>query len=69
MRAKTLKNYIRFGTDDDKEIWLLKYGFSYEDIDWLKDYIDHVDQSKITFKPSINNINNEQRQVIQRYLY
>ena len=32
-RALTISNFIKFGTNDETEIWLLKYGFSFEEIE------------------------------------
>ncbi len=49
IRAKSMSNYIRFGTDDPTEIWLLKYGFTFEDIEWLKEYIEYIDENHIVF--------------------
>ncbi len=44
-----ISNYIRYGTNDDTEIWLLRYGFSFDDIDWLLDCIDHIDKKRYYF--------------------
>ncbi len=50
------------------EIWLIKYGFGSEEIDWLKEHVEHVDSSKITFKDSIHQLNEEEKAVVERYL-
>ncbi|WP_253824973.1 hypothetical protein [Vibrio chagasii] len=68
VRAIYLQNYLKYGTNDDTEIWLIKYGFSFEDIEWLKEHIQNVDSSKIDFKPTIIGLSEEQKQVISRYV-
>jgi len=67
-RAAAMCNYIRYGTNDDTEIWLLRYGFSFEDIEWIKPYVQSVDEQKIVFLPSINELDAEQKEVVERYL-
>lgn len=67
-RAIALKNYIRFGTNDETEIWLLKYGFSFDEIELIKEYIKHIDSNKITFKDTVSNINDELKSLIERYV-
>lgn len=67
-RARVMKNYIRYGTNDEKEIWLLKYGFSFEEIEWLKDYVSHIDESKISFGSNIEKLNESEIKVIERYI-
>ncbi|MCX9457817.1 helicase, partial [Vibrio cholerae] len=68
VRAIYLQNYIRYGTNDETEIWLIKYGFSFEDIEWLKPYIQSVDSREIVFKPNINEMTLEQKHAIERYI-
>lgn len=66
-RSKVLKNYIRYGTNDEKEIWLLKYGFDPEDIFWLLDIVSHIDEDDILFK-DISGLSKEQVEIIKRFL-
>ncbi|MDH3324617.1 MAG: DEAD/DEAH box helicase [Candidatus Peregrinibacteria bacterium] len=68
LRAKALLNYIRFGTNDEIDIWLIKYGFGFEEIDWIKEHVEAIDASKITFKNSIIDISDDKKLVIERYL-
>ncbi|ENM5732135.1 DEAD/DEAH box helicase [Vibrio mimicus] len=68
IRAIYLQNYLRYGTNDEKEIWLIKYGFSFEDISWLKNYVRDVDSRKITFEESISSLSIDQNQLIHRYI-
>ncbi|TCK59928.1 DEAD/DEAH box helicase [Seleniivibrio woodruffii] len=67
-RALVLSNYIKYGTNDNTEIWLLKYGFTFEDIEWVKDYVDSIDENSINFKPSIEELPANKLGVIKRYV-
>lgn len=66
-RAISLKNYIRFGTDEDVEIWLLRYGFGHEDIQWIKEHVSNIDMKKIVFKKTIFELPQEKISVVSRY--
>lgn len=66
-RAKVLKNYLRYGTNDEVEIWLLKYGFDPEDIEWITDVVAHIDENGISFRDDLSEINDEQLLIIERY--
>ncbi|MCG9562924.1 DEAD/DEAH box helicase [Vibrio chagasii] len=68
VRAIYLQNYIRYGTNDDTEIWLIRYGFSFEDISWLKPHIENIDSSSIVFKDTIKSLSKEQNELIERYI-
>ena len=61
-------NYIRYGTNNDKEIWLLRYGFAFEDISWLKEYIIDIDENSISFSDAILNLDDEKKEIIRRYI-
>jgi hypothetical protein len=65
--ALDLANYIQFGTIDETEIWLLKYGFSADDFEWLVPCIETIDENQITFK-NIDNLSEEQKGLLERYL-
>lgn len=67
-RAKILTNYIRFGTNDYTEIWLLKYGFAFDDIDWIKEHVHSIDSSRIYFKESVRDLPLDKFDVIKRYV-
>lgn len=70
IRALTISNYIKFGTNDEKEIWLLKYGFSFEEIEKIKNYVEQIDENEIVFNKSIEQLKNETfyDDLIERYL-
>lgn len=67
-RALVMKNYIRYGTNNEQEIWLLRYGFSFEDIEWLKDIVESIDQNKIIFNDNINSLDEDKRNLINRFI-
>jgi len=67
-RALAMANYIKYGTNDTKEVWLLRYGFSFDDIEWIKDCVEHIDEKKISFGPSLTNLSAERKSILYRYL-
>ncbi len=67
-RALIMKNYLRYGTNDNLEIWLLRYGFGFEDIEWLVEHIDSVDENEITFKATVKALSPDMFEVISRYI-
>lgn len=68
-RSQKMANYIKFGTADATEIWMLKYGFDFEDIEWLKPYVKSIGEEEICFHSSIAELNNEQKRLIEKFLY
>ena len=69
VRALRLANYFKFGTDDSTEIWMLRYGFSFEDIEWLRPCVESIDEEEIKFNDNIEQLSAEQKAIINRYLY
>jgi hypothetical protein len=68
IRALALSNYIRYGTNDETDIWLMKYGFGLDDIDWIKEHVESVDQARIHFKKSAFYLPEDKHTAIERYL-
>lgn len=66
-RAETMTNYIKYGTANRDEIWLLRYGFEFEDFDWLMPLVESVDEREIKFN-KIPKISEEQYDRIKRFL-
>lgn len=66
-RALSMVNCIKYGTNDAKEIMLLRYGFDFEDMDWLKEKIQSINNEEIIFNVQISEFEAEQREVIERY--
>lgn len=68
-RAKVFKNFIRYGTNDEVEIWLLKYGFDPEDSEWISKYVHHIDENGIIFVDDLSDLDDVQRATLERYMY
>lgn len=70
VRALIMSNYIKYGTNDPTEIWLLKYGFSFEEIEIIIDHVEKIDENEIVFKSSINEFISdlENYKLIERYI-
>lgn len=66
-RAKKMCNYIKYGTNDKKEIMLLRYGFDFEDFSWLLEAVEFVDENEIIFKDGYS-FTDEQKDKIRKYL-
>lgn len=67
-RALMMKNYIRYGTNNITEIWLLRYGFEFEDIDWLLEYIENINENEIIFNEKIHALEEEKLNIISRFI-
>ncbi len=67
-RAQALANYIKYGTNNSNEIWLLRYGFSFDDIEWINPHIERINENEIIFKSSITTLNATQLEIIGRFL-
>lgn len=67
-RAKMLQNYIRYGTNDQSEIWLLRYGYSFEEIELIMPFLISVDSSEIKFSSNIKDASEEIMEIVERYI-
>lgn len=67
-RAKKMALYFKYGTIDDIEIMLIRYGFSFETIEWLKKHIKEINEDEIIFYDSIKRISKTKMREIERYL-
>lgn len=67
-RAKSMVNYLKYGTDNDKEIMLLRYGFEFEDIERIKNHVETISECEIVFYPTIMLLDERQQKIIARYL-
>lgn len=66
--AKKMARLIKYGTEDENEIWMLRYGFTFEDIEWLKPYILDINQEEVVFSQEINILPQEKMDVISRFV-
>lgn len=69
IRAEKMAKLLKYGTDNGKEIWMLRYGLSFEDIEWVSDCIDSVDEKEMKFNNNVVNLNEEQRRIIYPYIH
>lgn len=68
VKSLRLAKYIKFGTDNEKEIWLLRYGLSFEDIELLGEYIINVNSEEMIVSDKITELTNEQLSPVLRYI-
>ncbi len=68
IRAFKLAQYIKYGTDNERYIWMLRYGMSFEDIEIFDKHIERISAEKIIFKDSINTIPDKEKQSIVRFI-
>ena len=67
-RAEKMWNYIKYGTNDQKEIWLLRYGLTFEDIEIIKPHVKSIDREGIKFLDSIYTLSVDELACVYRYL-
>lgn len=68
IRAKRMAQLVKYGTENEKEIWMLRYGFSFEDIEWLEPYVEVINQEEIVFCREIDKLPSEKMNVIKRFI-
>jgi hypothetical protein len=68
-RAYKLAQYFKFGTDDEKDIMLLRYGLSFEEIEWVREYVLQVDTQEIVFSPEIKKLEPYKLASVERFMY
>lgn len=66
-RAYNMALYIKYGTNNKKEIMLLRYGFDFETIEWLRDRIEKIDEDEILFK-NLDIFTEEEKKEIENYI-
>lgn len=68
VRAEKLAKYVKYGTDSDRHIWMLRYGLTFEDIDWADNYIEDINQEEIVFNNDIDELESERYNIIKRFI-
>ena len=68
LRAKRMARLVKYGTENEKEIMMLRYGFSFEDIEWLEPYIREINQEEIVFSREIKKLPIEKMDIIKRFI-
>ena len=69
MSNYAIAKYFKYGTDKEREIWMLRYGFSFEETELVSECIDFIDETEIKFNDRINALNEAQLQVIEQYVH
>ncbi|MDY0276717.1 MAG: helicase-related protein [Acholeplasma sp.] len=67
VRAETLSNLIKYGTNQPKRMWLQRYGFLNDEIDVIYDYVKEIDENEIVFDQDIYKANLKMN-ILKRYL-
>ena len=66
--ALRFANYMRYGTADENEIFLLRYGFTLDEMDVVAPHVESVDENEIVFKGSIMNVRRSRvLELVRRY--
>lgn len=60
---------VRFGTYNEKHIWMLRYGLAFEDIERLDKYVDSIDETGIRFTGNTDELEPEYKVMIERFIY
>ncbi len=68
-KALKLAKYFRYGTDKEREIWMLRYGLTFEDMEWANSCIDSIDEQEIKFNDNIKELDNSKLKVIEQYIH
>jgi hypothetical protein len=68
IKAQTLANYMRYGTADDIEILLIRYGFTLDEIDEVSPHVESIDENEIIFKDSVFEVKQSRAlKLVKRY--
>ena len=67
-KVKKLALLVRYGTYEEKYIWMLRYGLAFEDIEILEGHIEHIDETGITFRESVKELGEEDKIMIERFI-
>lgn len=68
LRAIKLSKLIKYGTDNERHILMLRYGLTFEDIEILDEHILSISEEEILVKQSIYSLTDSQKNSIKRYL-
>lgn len=60
--------FVKYGTENGKQIWTFRYGFSFEDIEWLEPYIANISQEEVIFDREVNRLTFEKMNIIKRFM-
>ena len=64
-----MAKYFKYGTDKEREIWMLRYGLTFEEIEWADECIDSIDENEIVFNNKIDELDESQLKTIEQYIH
>ncbi|MBR5811304.1 MAG: helicase, partial [Bacteroidales bacterium] len=67
-RALVFANLIKYGTSDEKEIYMIRYGLTLDDINTLEPFIDNIDATGITVLPEFYNLSEDVKKPLERFV-
>ena len=67
-RSLTFANLIKYGTSNEKEILMLRYGLSLDDISVLEPYILSIDTGGISVSPDYYDLPLDIRKPLERFV-
>lgn len=69
MNSLKLVNYMKYGTADESEILLLRYGFTLDEIDVISPHVENIDENEIIFKDSALSVKRSRvAKLVKRYI-
>ena len=68
IRADKLSKYVKYGTDNERQIWMLRYGLTFEDIEWADKYIAEINEEEIVFNTNVNELEKEKYTILERFI-
>lgn len=67
-RALKLAKFMKYGTDNEKHIWMLRYGLSFEDIEIIDNHILSINSEQIVFNDTIQEVPDNVKKSIIRFI-
>lgn len=67
--TKNIAYKLKYGTNDEKHIMELRYGFSSEDFIWLDKIIEFIDENEIVFNDKFNELDENKMGKIKKYIF
>lgn len=68
IRAIKLSKFIKYGTDNERHILMLRYGLTFEDIEIFDSHIESITEEEINVKKSIYELSELVIEPIKRYI-
>lgn len=67
-KALSFARYLKYGTNNEKYIWMLRYGIPFDDLTFLDEYVKKINSEGVEFYNSISNVPTERKECILRFL-